>query len=131
MVRDAVPEDREAIAKIHAQMGLDYRLPDLEHPLFFVRKVITNDAGEVVGACFLRIQAETYLWLGDLSPRGKLDAMLELQPAVLSEAYAKGIDDIEARLPETVERRFYKRLKQLGWVRNRPGWFPWSRTTHA
>ena len=132
MVRDAQPEDFPAIEQIHAKMGMDYQLPELGQPLFFVRKVTTDTDGRVIGACFLRLAAECYLWLDpDVSPKVKLETMQEMQPEVFRAAWEQGIDDIEARIPETVERRFQKRLKQLGWLPNRSGWHPWTVQTHA
>jgi hypothetical protein len=132
IVRDAKPEDFAEIERIHAAMGMDYQLPDLAHPLFLVRKVTLDDNGEVIGACFLRITAETYLWMSpDIAPRCKMDVMNKMQPEVLRAAWQNGLDDIEARIPETVERRFQKRLNQLGWSKNRSGWFPWTVATHA
>lgn len=137
IIRDAKPEDFAAIEMIHGAMQNDYLFPFAvnsegkreDSPLFFVRKVAEED-GRVVGACFLRLTAETYLWLTpELDAAEKMKAMQQMQPAVLFEAYSQGIDDIEARIPETVERRFHKRLKQLGWFKARPGWFPWSRAT--
>jgi hypothetical protein len=129
IVRDAQNEDFPAIGRIHAGMGLDYQLPELAHPLFLVRKVAVDES-RVTAACFLRLTAETYLWLDPvLQPRDKVMAMNALQPEVLRAAWAKGLDDVEARIPETVERRFEKRLKQLGWLKARPGWAPWSRAT--
>ena len=128
-VRDANSLDFPSIVRIHAAMGSDYRLPELDHPLFIVRKVAEGPNG-LSAACFLRISTECYLWLDPaLNPRDKMRTMLELQPAVLSEAYLKGIDDIEARVPETLHHRFRKRLEQLGWQQARPGWSPWSRAT--
>jgi len=129
-VRDADETDYPVIQEIHRQMGMDYSLPDLHSPLFFIKKVVENDEGKVVGACFLRISAETYLWLSpDSKPREKVDSMLQMQPAILGAAWDNGIDLIEARIPEETERRFRKRLKQLGWTQNREGWHPWSRLT--
>jgi hypothetical protein len=130
-VRDATQRDFASIDRIHRAMGNDYRMPDLAHPLFLVGKVAETEHG-VLAACFLRLTAETYLWLDpSLTPRDKMRCMLELQPQVLSEAWQKGLDDVEARIPETTERRFQKRLTQLGWTKNRPGWAPWSVATHA
>jgi hypothetical protein len=130
MVRDAVASDYPAIQEIHRLMGMDYQLPPLDSPLFFVKKVVEDDSGRVIGACFLRVLAETYLWLNpDTSPRDKMNAMGEMQPAILDEACHNGIELIEARIPEETERRFLKRLKQLGWQKNRSGWNPWSRLT--
>ena len=130
MVRDAKPEDFGAIEQIHAKMGMDYALPALEQPLFFVRKVTEDESGKVIAACFLKLAAECYLWLEpDLAPRIKLETMTAMQPEVFRAAWANGIDDIEARIPEAVEKRFQKRLNQLGWSKNRSGWFPWSART--
>lgn len=129
IVRDARPEDNAAIGAIHLSSGIDYRIPDLNSPLFFVRKVAESE-NVLLGACFLRIAAETYLWLEPgQSPRSKLKTMQALQPAVLANAWRLGIDDVEARIPETIETRFRKRLTQLGWTPNRNGWRPWSRET--
>jgi hypothetical protein len=127
-VRDAIPGHYAVIEGIHAQMGLDYALPRLDSPLFFVRKV-AEDEHSVTGACFLRLAAECYLWVPpNANPRAKLDAISALQPEVLKSAWSQGLDMIEARIPESVERRFQKRLLQLGWSRNR-GWAAWSRQT--
>lgn len=131
-VRDAKPEDFAAIEKIHARMGMDYRLPELSQPLFFVRKVAEDPSGQVIAACFLKIAAECYLWLDpDLAPGDKLESMQRLQPKVFEAAWMSGIDEIEARIPETIEQRFHKRLKQLGWTPNRDGWHPWTAQTAA
>lgn len=128
IIRDARLEDNTSIAAIHLSSRMNYKFPDLTHPLFVVRKVAEKD-GEVQAACFLRISAETYLFLKpELNPRVKLSTMLALQPEVLSAAWSLGIDDVEARIPEDVEIRFSKRLHQLGWSRNR-GWSAWSHET--
>ncbi len=129
-VVDADATDFPAIEDIHKGMGMDYQLPDLNSPLFFVKKVVKDEQGRVLGACFLRLSAECYLWLRpDCGPRQKMDAMEAMQPEVLEGAWEKGIDDIEARIPGDLERRFQKRLKQLGWSRDREDWHPWSRST--
>ena len=128
IIRDAKPEDSAAIERFHVSSGLDYKFPDLAHPLFFVRKVAERD-GAVIGACFLRIAAETYLWLRpSLAPREKQDAMLAMQPEVMAAAWRLGVDEVEARIPPEIEKKFHKRLTQLGWSKNR-GWSAWSRQT--
>lgn len=126
-VKDAAPDDFPEIARIHDAMGLDYRLPDLSNPLFFVRKVAENGGGGIMGACFLQLAAECYLWLPpNLEPRDKVTVMKALQPEVLKAAWANGLDRVEARIPAEVERRFEKRLRLLGWTPDRAGWRPWS-----
>lgn len=108
---------------------MDYRLPDLESPLFIVKKLVEED-GKVIGACLLRLTAETMLLLSpDLGPVKKMDAMEAMQPEVLHTAWSQGLDDIEARIPDETEAIFEKRLHQLGWTKNRDGWNAWTRVT--
>lgn len=128
MIRDYRPEDRDALVTIHAEMGLDYQFPDLNSPLFLVKKVREVD-GRVTDAMLLRISAETYLLTAG-GPKEKMAAMEELQPAVLREAWIKGLDDVYAVIPPGIIERFRKRLKQLGWAKDRP-WEMWSRGTNA
>lgn len=128
-VRNAQLGDVSQIRHIHEDMGLDYQFPALDSPLFITRKVVEDENGKVIGACFLRLTAETYLWLSpESSARDKIVAMEAMQPEVLRDAYNKGIDDIEARIPPSVETRFQKMLGKLGWSKNR-GWSAWSRCT--
>lgn len=127
IVRDANSRDFASIEAMHGAMDVGYILPDLKSPLFFVRKVAENGTG-VMGACFLRLNAECFLWLHPaLGPNVKLDVMEALQPQTFADAWRQGIDQIEARIPETIERRFQKRLKQLGWKRGSPDWHTWGR----
>ena len=126
MIRDLQPSDLEQIRAIHAAQGLDYQLPDLMSPLFFVRKVYT-DGAKIRAALVLRICAEAMLLLdGEQEPQEKFTEMEELQCSVLNEAYLKGLDEVHAAIPEI---GFDKRLIQLGWVKDRPGWHLWTRRT--
>ncbi len=128
MVRDYQPADREALEAIHSKQGLDYRMPDLNHPLFFVKKVLCN-GDKVVAAIVLRICAETMLLIDpEQEPQEKLTEMVELQSSVLSEAFKKGLDEIHAVIPEI---GFDKRLLQYGWTKDRPNWHLWTRQTDA
>lgn len=126
MVRDLRESDIEALQEIHAEQGIDYQFPDLTSPLFFIKKVYEVD-GKITGALVLKICAETSLLVRG-GPQEKMTAMQQLQEAVLNEAYLKGLDEIHASIPEI---GFDKRLKQLGWEKDRPGWQLWSRRTHA
>lgn len=127
LVRDCRPGDYAILQGIHAAQGIDYAFPDLDSPLFFVKKVrVVN--GDVRAALVLKLCAETFLLLGDGRPQDKMTAMHELQEAVLDEAYRRGLDEIHASIPEI---GFDKRLVQLGWSKDRPGWNLWSRRTDA
>jgi hypothetical protein len=127
IVRDYRPEDLNAVKAIHAEMGMDYKLPDLNGPLFFVRKVCEHE-GHVVAASMLRIEAECYLWCsGD--PVQKMKAMELMQPELLGDAWLLGVENAVCWIPEAVEAKFAKRLDQLGWSRDRDGWHSYSRAT--
>lgn len=129
MVRDYQPGDKEALAAIHEAQGLDYKFPDVDGPLFFVKKVLVDESGKIMAALVLRICAETMLLMDpEQEPQEKLTEMQELQSSVLSEAYKQGLDEIHASVPEI---GFDKRLIQLGWEKGRSGWHLWTRATHA
>lgn len=125
MVRDYLPSDKAALEQIHRARGIDYIFPDLENPLFLVKKVAEID-GRVQGALVLKGCAETMLLLEKGKPQDTFAAMRELQEVVLREAYAKGLDEIHAAVPEI---GFDKRLLQLGWEKDRPGFHLWTRST--
>ncbi len=126
-VRDALKTDFPVVEVMHRMGGLDYQLPDLTSPLVLVHKVCEGPEG-VVGSCFLRLTAETFLLLDtSLSAYRQLKTVQALQPAILLEAYRLGLDDLNARIPETIERKFTNPLNQLGWTKARPGWSAWSR----
>lgn len=126
-VRDYRPSDSQRLKEIHAQQGIDYEFPDLDHPLFFVKKVIENPNAKIQAAIVLKICAETMLLIDKgQEPQDKFAEMQILQRSVLSEAYAKGLDEIHASVPDI---GFEKRLLQLGWSPDREGWKLWSRRT--
>jgi hypothetical protein len=127
MVRDYHESDLPAIKKLHEEQGLDYNLYDLDSPLCLVKKVRV-EGGQVVGCMFLRLTAETVLIVSG-SPEAKMAAMCELQPEVLDEAYRKGLEEVHCTVPPSILSRFVKRLKQLGWLEDRPGWTLFSRST--
>lgn len=125
MIRDYRPEDRPEIERIHQAQGIDYTL-DVDGPLFVVKKVLEVD-GKIKAALVLKLCAETMLLLdGEQEPQEKMQEMEELQASVLKEAYDKGLDEIHAAIPEI---GFDKRLLQLGWQKDRPGWNLWTRRT--
>ena len=129
IVRDYEPlTDREAVERIHREQGMDYKFPDIDQPLFIIKKVAVNENGDVIGAELLRIQAEAYLMLSpDLDPVQKMNVIGELSPAVEQEAFKQGLDDICAYIPEDIDKKFSKRLLSLGWNKIRTGWNCWVR----
>jgi hypothetical protein len=127
IVRDATPADYEALKAMHARSGIDYAFPDLNDPLFFVKKVRVVDE-RINSALILKLCAETFLLLDEGTPQDKMTAMRELQAEVLHAAAARGLSEIHASVPSI---GFDKRLTQLGWEKDRPGWNLWSRQTEC
>lgn len=125
MIRDYRLSDERALRSIHQLSGIDYRFPDLSSPLFMTKKVF-EEGGEIRAACVLKVCAEAMLLVAPDSPGRKLEAIWALQPGVLSEAWNKGLDEIHAAVPNI---GFDKRLRQLGWEKDRPEFSLWSRRT--
>jgi len=126
MIRDFKAGDFAAIERFHLTSGIDYQMPNLDGPLFPIKKVSDVD-GQVRGALALRLCAETFLWLDQQRrPQEKMQTMRELQSAVLADAWKNGLDEIHAAIPPI---GFDRRLKQLGWEPDRNGWVLWTRRT--
>jgi hypothetical protein len=126
-IRDLEISDLPALMAIHQAQGIDYRFPNLTHPLFLVRKVAV-DGDRIVGSLVLKLRAEAFL-LVEGSPEEKWRAIQELQPAVLQEAWDKGIDEVDCAVPDEIG--FQKRLEQMGWTAGRPGWTVFTHETEA
>lgn len=131
VIRDYRPKDFEAIKRIHEASGLDYNLPELDRPIFIVKKVMEVD-GVVRAALATYIQAELYLWLdksdwGD--PEQKFLAIKALDREVMEETWLKGVDCAVLWLPPNMES-FAKRLtKDFGFTKDRDGWVTFSKPT--
>jgi hypothetical protein len=128
MIRDLQPEDVETIKSIHKAQGFGYSVPDLTSPLVLVKKVREVD-GRVVAAMFLRLTAETFLICSG-SPVEKGRAIEELQPAVIGEAWAKGLSDIVCVIPPEISESFAPVLERMGWEHT-PSWPLWQRNLNA
>jgi hypothetical protein len=128
MVRDLEPGDIPQLKDLHQRIGMDYQFPDFDQPLFSTRKVYCDEDGRIIGAGFLKIQAEAYLMIEpSLDPTGKLAALAEISPAIEESAWSLGLDTLTAYIPEAISLRFAKRLKALGWDKARNGWITWFR----
>jgi hypothetical protein len=109
-------------------MDMDYRLPAIDSPLFIARKLYVDDNGRVIGAEFLKLQAEAYLMLScELDAVSKTRVIAHLSREVEREAYNQGLDTLCAYIPSDVSKKFTKRLELLGWDKARKGWVTWFR----
>lgn len=125
MIRDFEPEDAKSLFSIHKNQGFEYSLPDLTSPLILVNKVRVID-GQVVGAMFIRLTAETFL-LVDGNPVAKGRSIEELQPEVIRAAWEKGLNDVLCVVPPEIEPDFSPVLTRMGWAKERP-WPLYSRS---
>lgn len=128
VVRPYRPSDFEQVKALHETMGLDYRFPDLTSHLFVVKKVVEIE-GRIIACGVMRISAELYLWIDpQADPLELWHAEWALVSEGLGDAALMGIEDCVAWIPPEVEKRFSKRLKILGFSKDRP-WATWSRRT--
>lgn len=126
-VRDYTDADKTAVEQIHRDSGMDYQFPAVDSPLFVVKKVYELD-GRIIGAEFLKLQAEAYLMLScDLDALEKTRVIAHLSRETEREAYNQGLDTIAAYIPEDISNKFTKRLTLLGWDKARAGWVTWFR----
>lgn len=127
-VRDYKPSDAPAVAVLHRQMNMDYKLPELDDPLFVSRKVYVDDSGRIIGTEFLKLQAEAYLMLDcELDTLSKTRVIAHLSRETEREAYNQGVDTLVAYIPEDLSKKFTKRLTLLGWNQARDKWVTWFR----
>jgi hypothetical protein len=117
--------DQQKIAQIHAEMGLDYQMPDLKAKMVKARSVAEHN-GEVIGAIAAKIEPEIYLWLKPgIHPAMKWDAIRLLQRDLVKQAVKLGFEQLVCYVPDCVGRFFGKRMKMLRWEKARDGWKPW------
>jgi hypothetical protein len=124
IVRDYEDNDFESLKKIHIESGMDYEFPNLNDPLFFVKKVVLDDEGKVIGCCVLRLEAETYLMTSG-TPKMKIKEIDALTPEVENEAWMKGLSNLKATMPNWMSDKFSKKLNKLGWIPAKEGWKSW------
>ena len=122
-IRYARREDEEAHKTMHAQMGLEYELPDLAR--MTSRLVFEDDEGVIRMAILLRPTVEAYMLMDrtdKISARERWARFLCMHKATLQDAAAKGIGDAYAFLPPQLDKSFGRKLKRLGWFRPWQAW---------
>jgi hypothetical protein len=119
-VRDYTEADLAALTDIHCRQGLEYPMPDLTHPLFDT-KLVAEHNGVVTQGLLLRITCEAYLLLDPDAgtPMERWGLFQSLHRAAAKRAWERGFDDVHAYVPPEIERHFAKRLRRLGWQRDK------------
>jgi hypothetical protein len=126
VIRDYQRSDVTALRAIHDASGFDYEFPDLDDPLFVVRKTV-EEGGRVVQGLVVKIQGEVYLWLQSdwATPEERWARLVQLTDAAKLAAWARGLDSLTCVIPPEVAESFGKRLEQIGMVADRP----WAKYT--
>jgi hypothetical protein len=127
-IRPYTPADLDALRHIHTRQGFDYTFPDLDDPIFISKLIVEDDDGQLVSASLARLTCEMY-FLADPdagTPRERYARLIALHEAGARDLLSRGLDDAHAWLPPRIARRFGRRLKALGWVRD-DAWTPFCR----
>jgi hypothetical protein len=128
LIRQYKESDLDALRRMHAQQGFDYAFPDLSDPLFVSKLVVEGGEGCAVMASLARLTCEMYLLLApeEGEPRERYERLLALHRAGERDLIARGLHDAHAWLPPPIAKKFGRRLKKLGWVRD-DAWTPYCR----
>ena len=131
VVRDFRPDDLERVKELHAASEIDYKCPDFRHPLFLVTKIY--EVGGVIRALGAgMLQAECYLILDKsewAKPDEKLEAVKQLDIAVMRDLWLKGVDTAVLWLPPGMDRFGERLVEDLGFTKDRGGWLTYSKST--
>jgi|SRR6267142_6157897 len=127
-VRQYQESDLAELRRIYSVQQFPYAFPDLRHPLFLTKIVVTGDNDRILGAALLRLTAEAYLLLDPRqgSPRQRWNSLLALHDAAQHDAQQRGLEDVHAWLPPRIARTFGRRIERLGWRRD-DEWTPYCK----
>ncbi len=133
--RDWIDADMATLENFHEQMQPGYVFPfqkPLEtedgkdqYPLFFIRRVVLDEHGNIVGAATLKLVSEAFLWLPPSIPAPtRTKAVILLNQELAEKAIASGLEEASAWISPRIVKCFRSVLKKLGW-RKCP-WSNWS-----
>jgi len=110
------------MVRIHEESGFDYKFPQIDTPLFPIKRYVGNDANWPIAAAALKVEAEAYLWMDHAqgTPEERLAALEMLNADLADKARALGFDQVHCALPPEIAERFGARLETLGWKLARP-----------
>ncbi len=116
-IRELCAEDDAAVKQLHAEMGLDYQLPDGKS--LVVRTGLFNGTGKPVAVVLGCKTTEAYLLLDRKwrTPQERWDAVLRVISVAQAQAKIQGFEDVHVWLPPQIEKKFSRRLKKIGFVR--------------
>lgn len=116
------PSDIPALEAMATASGFPY--PDLNDAMIEAVMVILDEEDRPVMACAAKRILELYLYCGDLRPHAKLSAVRAFHQEMPEMLRAKGYNEVNAFIPDTVAAGFKRKLvKMFGWCENIPSLF--------
>jgi hypothetical protein len=120
------PEDTGKVVELYRSMRLPYAMPDLDTPLFGLKRVVESENGEVIAAGAVKPIGEAFLWVDpNMSPVLRARALRKLNHEAEVTAAEAGYDELTAWIPPHIEEDFARSLVHSGW-RASP-WRSWSK----
>lgn len=124
-IRDIAASELLIIKALHEKMNVGYEFPNLESPLFAIRKAIISPEGKPLAAAALKLTSEAFLWIDPEDSEYVRSAnLLRLAYACHERAKALQLEDVSAWVPPSHEAEFAEALGKLGWARS--PWSSWS-----
>lgn len=118
-LRDARPDDYEALQKIHQQNGFDYDLPEF-HGFDCVQVIVDDEDRPVMAVCARKFAEITLLvdrtWE---TPAWRLAALKRLHAAMEIKLNFRGFREAACWLAPEIAKGFGRRLTQIfGWKKS-------------
>lgn len=124
MIREATEQDYAQIKALHETDGFSYVLPDLGDS-HWLRRIVIEEAGEVVAAGLGMLSAEAFLMLKP-SSRTRMARRFAIIEAEAIKAIGEcGLRGLHAWVAPTVEQKFGAQLLGRGW--SKPLWPAYER----
>lgn len=124
-MRDWREEDMPKLAEFHAKMDVGYQLPESFGPLYFVRKALLDEKGEVIAMATVKLVGEAFIWLRpEISTLTRSKAVILLSQECSKEASAKGLNEVSCWIPDKIAKCFARIIEKLGWKKS--PWPNWS-----
>lgn len=124
-IREWVEADNARIASLHDKMQPGYTFPGDFGPLFFIRRAVVEENGQIVAAATVKLVGEAFLWVDtDQTAYRRAVAVKMLSDECSRVALERGLEEVSAWIPPKIIGCFKKALRRLGWRKS-----PWRNWT--
>ncbi len=114
-IRNYEKTDFEQLKSIHLANGYAFELPNVDHPLVLVKKVLADEQNTTRMVAIGRLHINAMLFVDGhwATPQERFTGIISLQDAMMCDASEKGLDIATTQ----ADGRFAERLTQMGWIR--------------